>query len=428
MSVPHNAISRRLVQLAKKWDKFSSVPEVKTGVWSLGRDEFDMIEAFYEVEKTEEGKSKDIIVKFAAAYSSHAQYTKLLLQEFNTIFKESEEQILEAGLDIQDWKPVKANNFHPGLLLKTLEAFQQFLDIDGNVVAYLSPAQNNNIAAWIDWLLKLSSVPAEKVKIMLVQSEEHPVFENLFATEAASFQKLIPDLNMAAALTELASKGNPSDPGTQFRQLYVAMMQAAGEADLKGTKSLANRALVVARKHAMILMEATVHLVLGGVYLTHKKTKEALMAYDSAIKVLESEKTDRKLAKQQMVMAHLSKGMALYINKAYEMGASVYGEAALLAKEVENNFLAMDAWRMAGVCHAKASHSKDAKDCFARAVKVGMQLEEKDRRQTTMPAAAMELFLLESPNGRIELNERMKSAIGKDWQELADINQHVKKA
>ncbi len=427
MSVPNNAIIRRLGQLAKQWDEFSSAPDLKAGIWSVVKDEFEMIEAFYEVEKTEEGKTKDIILKFSTPYSSHAQYTKSLIQEFNRILVESEEQLESAGLHLLDWKPIKANNYHPGVFVKNLEAFQKFLDIDGNVVAYLSPERNNNIAAWVDWLIKLSMISAEKVKIMLVQSEEHPVFESLFSKESKSFYKLIPNLHMQAAMTELAAQGNPSDPGTQFRQLYVAMMQAAGEGDLKATKSLANRALILTRRHVMIFMEATVHLVLGGVYLTNKKAKEALSSYDTAIKVLENEKTDPKLAKQQMVMAYLSKGMALFVNKAYDLASSVYEKAALLAKQVENNFLAMDAWRMAGVCHAKASHSKDAKDCYGRAVKVGMQLEENDRRQTTMPSAAMELFLLETPKGRIELNELMNSAIGKDWQELADINRHLKK-
>ena len=236
MSVPNNAIIRRLSQLAKKWDKFAAQPELKVGVWSVAKDEFEMIEAFYEVEKTEEGKTKDIILKFSSPYTSHAQYTKELLQELDKVIKESEEELKGAGLDIQDWVPVKANNFHPGLLLKNLEAFQQFLDIDGNVVAYLSPERNNNIAAWVDWLNKLSIIGAEQVKIMLVQSDDHPVFDGLLKNQPKIFNKLIPDLNMDAAMTELAAQGNPSDPGTQFRQLYVAMMQAAGKSDLKGNK------------------------------------------------------------------------------------------------------------------------------------------------------------------------------------------------
>lgn len=427
MSVPNNAIIRRLAQLAKKWDKFAAQPELKVGVWSVAKDELDMIEAFYEVEKTEEGKTKDIILKFSSPYTSHAQYTKTLLQELDKVIKESEEDLENAGLNIQDWTPVKANNFHPGLFLKNLEAFQQFLDIDGNVVAYLSPERNNNIAAWVDWLHKLSLIGAEQVKVMLIQTDDHPVFDGVLKNQPKTFNKLIPDLNMDAAMTELAAQGNPSDPGTQFRQLYVAMMQAAGKSDLKGTKSLANRALILTRRHGMIMMEATVHLVLGGVLLSHKKTKKALVSYDTAIQVLEKEKTDPDTAKQQMVIAYLSKGMALFVNKGYELAAEVYAKAALLAKKVGNDFLAMDAWRMAGTSYAKVGYHKDAKDAYSKAVKVGMQLEAKDRRQTTMPLAAMELFLLESPKGRIALNEQMISAIGKDWQQLGDIKNHVEK-
>ena len=151
------------------------------------------------------------------------------------------------------------------------------------------------------------------------------------------------------------------------------------------------------------------------------------MSYDTAIQVLGKEKTDPDTARQQMAIAYLSKGMALFVNKAYELAAEVYTKAALLAKKVGNDFLAMDAWRMAGTCFAKVSYAKDAKDCYSKAVKVGMQLEAKDRRQTTMPLAAMELFLLESPKGRIALNEQMTAAIGKDWQQLGDIKNHVEK-
>lgn len=425
MSAQNNAITRRLDRLAKQWDSEASASEVKVGVWSVTRDELQMIEAFYEVEKTEEGKTQDLFLKFEAPYINHDQYTKSLLQEFDKMLKDSNEDLVNAGLSPENWVPLKANNFHPGLFAKNLEAFQQFLGVEGNVVAYLSPAQNNNIEAWTDWMEKWSMISFEGVKIMLLQSEEYPVFEKLISFNPKAHRRLIPNLNMASAMTELAAQGNPSDPGTQFRQLYVAMMQAAGESDLKSTKSLANRALVLAKKHGMILMEATVHLVLGGVYLSNKKKKEALISYDTAIEVLKKEKTDPQIAKQQMVIAYLSKGMALFVNKAFELAAQVYEEAAILAKKVDNKFLALDSWRMAGTCHGKASHNQNAKACYGKSIKVGMQLEQKERRQTTMPSAAMELFLLESSSSRIELNELMNTAVGSDWKELSDIKEQM---
>jgi len=413
--------------MTKQWNKFSTNPKTKTAIWSVQKDEFKMMEAFYEVEKRAEGKTSDLFLKFDAPYTNHNDYTKRLIQEFNQLLKVSEKDFKAADIDIANWQNLKSNNFHPGLFAKTLESFNEFIDIDGNIVAYLSPQKNANIPAWTDWIDKLNSVDFFNVKIMLIEMVHYPVFDGLLSNNKTECVRLIPALNMDQAMTELAAQGNPSDPGTKFRQLYVVMMQAAGEGDLKETKALAKQALIHTRRYGMVFMEATVYLILGGVYISHKKKKEAIGHYDQAIALLEQDKTNPKLAKQQIVMAHLSKGMALFINKQYELATSVYEKAALGAKSIDNNFLAMDAWRMTGTCYNKISYSKDAKASFQKAVKVGMQIDEKNRRQTTMPLAAMELFLLETPKGRIKLNEDMKNAIGKDWQELADIKNHLEK-
>ena len=414
----NNAIAERLDRITEYWQEFAEMPDKQICRWLIKQDEYRMIDAFYEVESSEVGKTPDLFLGLETRYSSN--YRADLFEELNQIIQLSREEgddseFADFPEKIKKWNPSPEKN-----IFENFEEFGQLMDdIRWLVIVFIAPDDLNN-PSWRSWLENATRNLPPTIRIMFIDSVDSPQFSKFANKNSDRVHTIEPDLDMSSAIVEVAGMGNPKDPAVQFRQLYARLMQAGIEPDIPKAESIAERAIKLTEQNNWFLIGAAVHMALGGMYLNVKKNYRALTRYDFAIALCDKAMGQGDpAAEKQLVMALLTKAMGLFINKEIEEAAETYFIAGHHAVSCDDFFLVLESNRMSGHCYRKMGDSKKAHKCLTTAVEYGKKLDEATRKGSTLPFAAKELKEISNSEERRKLESEMREVLGKNWENLA---------
>ncbi|MCP4991051.1 MAG: hypothetical protein GY928_34875 [Colwellia sp.] len=92
--------------------------------------------------------------------------------------------------------------------------------------------------------------------------------------------------------------------------------------------------------------------------------------------------------------------------------AECYDQAAVVAQQIPNFILAIEAFRMGAFCHSRLNNRKAAIERGSTALTLGEQLKPDARAMTTLPIAAVDLLRIVEPK-RVKLMEDIKN-----WQDV----------
>ncbi len=422
---PKNAITLRLDKLLGQWAEFSQLPQARIGRWLVASDEPQMIDVFYETESTENGELPDLFLKFETPFTNVQQYGHDLFTTLRQMIDDDREAMREEGITL-NFQPLPVDRNLPGTLLflnNLANLAGSIEDLEGKLVAFLSPDKNDNIKQWKQWLIEAIElgIPAN-LRIMVVDAESQPVFDELAQQYPEHCITLQPNLDMASAMKQLASVGNPGDPSVQFRQAFLALTQAAGTGNLKEVQQLASKALNIAEKQNWLPMQVTVLATLGGTYLGAQQFDQAFDIYGKGLQVAKQaweagEPSGGKLA----IQAYFSQGATMIAAKKYPDAAAVYEQAVPVAEKIPDYFNLMEAWRMAGYCHEVSKKYEQAWDCNHLALDAGEKLDEETRASSALPYVGQALQRLAKKMGRSKeqaaIFHRMADLVGENWQD-----------
>lgn len=422
--VAKNPIEQRLDKIGEYWDEFWSDPEARILRWLANRDDRQLIETFIDLQNEEAGETPELFIRLTTPFTHHNQYSLELIKELKRQYTEIQPNLAEEEIP-NHWVGPEPQVHEAAIAtwVRCCHSFQAYYrELFANLAIVLAPTQLSSPTAWQDWLLSLLNCnPPTKVRFVIFDSLEQPVLEPLCESAPQKIRTINPDLDIPGAMEEIAqNSGDPNDPGTQFRQHFVAMSNAASKSDLDRMTHCANAALQIAQQQNWPQMQFAVYMSNGATFLAANQIDSALSSYRQAHRIIET--SDDPTKPKLLIQSYLAEGAALLSKNLFSEAATVYYQAGLLADEHQEAFMALESWRMAAYCHEVEKQPAPAWQYGQNALNAGGQLDEDNRAHSTLPYAGQGLFRIAKkygpPYSIDEVNHRMERLIGAPaWQQ-----------
>lgn len=276
--------------------------------------------------------------------------------------------------------------------------------LDGVLVA-LTPKGIADAAEWRRSIERLSRTPrAPSLRIAVHDPEDGPLSTSL-GPEGARFTFDMDELfDFAEQQSGRKSEGPAVPPGPTLPPEVRAAMEQAGRrlpsenaasalrvAFLRGARAAAKndfksaaaeyrRARDLCHDEGLAVEEAASAFALAGAYLAAGARPMAQATYGQAA-LLAAEQKLWTIAAQ----AKLGEAGVGWMERDFGRAARAYSEAGALAERGEIAPLAIEAWRLEGLCHRERGAEAEAIEAWRRAVDAGTQADEPARRASTFP-------------------------------------------
>ncbi len=435
-----NAVTHRLDKMRKQWHDFRQKPETQVYIWSVIQDELSMVDAFVHYENSEYGATPDYIFSFNTNFSDSETYHQNLVSQFRTYVEEKDEEgnhVLQAqGVDTHFNYPTDFKS--PDSIITLWEELAlglKKIGLPGNLVIRLQPEQIASFKLWQTWWDKLigEGIP-QHLCFLLVESPDYPAYDHWVDTYPATVKRITADLDMIGAMEELASEGDMTDPGVQFRLLFLELGKASGQQDFEEVERIGQKAFHLAQaqvgwEHLQIaVLEA-----MASAYLAAKNLKRALLYNEKSLEIaLAAYDDELEAAPVLLAQTHMFKASTLMMKGDFEAAAQTY-EATIpfLGQDPKTYFNKLEAWRMAGLAYEKDKQNRKAWACNLEALHTASEIAE------TMPEASppeasplvhtplhcvgQALLRLMENLGHYEyeetIQEQLNHFVGPNWQE-----------
>ena len=421
-----NAIERRLEELEERWNVFAEDPTPRLLRWVVEAQSLAVVEGFVELQRDGDGDVPDYFLRFDEPFVDPRHHGFVLAAALERVYDEARSGLVEAGFG--PWTS-------PGVLLGEADvaAFARYCatfqahhaPMMLRLAVVLAPEAVSDMLAWQRWLLALArAAVSEGVRFLLLDPAEAPQLDALCSAEPRLVRSEVVDLDMPAAIQELANAAAGDDPGSQFRVHFVALTNAGGKGDLSAAGEAAQRALAIATQHGWGAMQVVVYSALAAAYLGAGHVDSAVAAYQAARQAatVAGQQGDPS-APTLVVQSWLGEGAALVSGGRFAEGATVYEAAAAVAASVGNGLMTLEGWRMAAYCHEQAGDADAAWRCGHQALDAGEALDEATRAASTLPFAGQGLLRVAQRwayAGEADaVRARLGALLGPNWESHA---------
>ncbi|MEL6671129.1 MAG: hypothetical protein AAFR61_03025 [Bacteroidota bacterium] len=415
-------------RLTNLWQHFAEAPEKRLCIWTIASEENQMMEAFYQREISEAGEIGDLFLRFEAGFPASQAYGQALVSELSAMIEADREAMGEEDLQI-DWQaqPIQPGQSDQAYLLEQMASFAKSMaELDGKFVLYLMPEAMSHPQQWEEWMQNLlkHEIP-EMLRFMLLTREEVGFGEDLEKIFPTKISCIAPKLEMHKALEEIASAGNPADPGVQFRKAYIALSQAASEGELSVAEVKGQEALEIAQKQQWHDMQFSVWLLLGTAYQNHGKPSHAHARFFSALNCATQVKPAPFSAKLQ-VQALMARASLHIHTRDWQLAQPYYQQATEKAEEAGDPFYLMETARMAALCDEKEDELDRAWIFLMKAFEAGKELDPETRPHTTFPFVGSAILRIGPKAGKAreadQIERQMPELAGEDWMNQTNLS------
>lgn len=419
---PSNAITQRLAKLSQLWEHFRSMPEARVCRWLIQPDEKNMVDAFLETTYQEDNSATDFFLPFYTGFDHPEDYSGQLVEELNQSIEADKDNLAEQGIHLT-WaaeQPKEGQELTTANFLRQLELFAEQVPAAELIVAVLLPiAANRKFGKWIYQTAKLS-IPAN-LRLLVLDQVGEEVLMKAAGKLPARIHSYQLDLDMPDAMRQLASTGDPADPGVKFRKAYLELSQAAANKNLAEVQRLEVSPLVIAREQGWVPMEIAVHSLVASAYIGLNQLSNALQRYDQAYGLAKKARAAGEgVGLTLAVQCLFNKGSVFIVQKAFKEAASAFALAATHAQEANDNFQVMEAKRMHGYCLEKCSQWEEAFRVEKEALAAAELLDENSRLNSTLPYLGQALLDLAYQMGYkaeyLQLEDKLNALAGPSWQ------------
>lgn len=402
-SEPPNPIELRLAQLQSIWSQFIDQADARICRWMLRHDEVQMLYGFVESTYSEESEIQAGILNFQTIFPSLAQYSVALTADLQTMIEQDGEALAENGIDI-DWRPEAPDwqdERNPArYFLRNLAEFARRWPSEGLIVAFLDPAEyHKDLEKWLFSALETGIDP--RLRLMIADYEGFNLYERIAAKYPQQVKTYTPNLDMPAAVRQLAAKGNPADPGVQFRKAFIELSEAASRQKTDDCLRLREAPIAIAREQGWPHLEIAVHALVGSAFLNAQRYPDAMQTFDHARLLAESaEKQGNPLGatlKGQMLM---NLGSTAVAQRDLKGAIGWYRAAAESAEQLKEHFNALEARRMEGFCLQHTGQTDDAWKANLAGLQAAEQLDDNTRGNSSLPWLGQALLDLAYRLGR----------------------------
>lgn len=426
-----NAIEKRLDLLATHWNQFAEDPKPRLLRWMVDEDGARMLEVFFETQYEEDiSETPDLFVRLNAPCDS-PDYAQTLVEELLQQYLDNREALKQEGIDA-DWYPPEEAMVSSRVdkLALCAISFQEYYSASvPTLVLVLTPSNIVSVETWISVLHDLTRRLPSCVRVTVVDRVETPLLDHLASTMGDLVTTLSPDLDMPAAILQLANEEGRTGPGVEFRRRFMELSQLVPTGDLAAIQTKAKAALAIAQEQNWISLQFAVQMLVAAAHCNADRSQYAVACYQMARETAErAETNDEPGARKLILQARFGEAAALLQQGAYIDAAQVYEQSVNLVSK-EEPLLQLECWRMAGYCHEQSHSPQAAWQALWNAVDVAEHLNESTRQQSTLAYAGEALLrLTERPEYQIHtrlIHNRMTALLGSGWREAARAEKHA---
>lgn len=228
-------------------------------------------------------------------------------------------------------------------------------------------------------------------------------------------------------MEQVAAMGDPKDPATSYRQLFMKMINAMSSGKENEAEQRGNECIALATQHLIkdpywITQMVVVYIALGNDKIRYKKKNETLSYANKAVETAIASQVhfENDAASVLLAQTLMFRGTVLYVQANYKDSFADYSIAFEIYRKQGNIHLAVEACRMGGKSAYKNSQRKHAIEILADGARLGKSIDPVTARSSTY-AGVLEL-LLKSDYANIismaEIDEIARNLYGHDWIKL----------
>lgn len=396
-----NPVERRLTDLCADWVAFRDDTARRLLLWSVRDDAARLLQCFFEVQKHDTPyTSGDLFIVFDVAFDNSIQYSRELKAALFGQYEASRQGLAEEGI-APDWR-VSPEQF-PDSAYGFIQSVRSFGSTHhksiGHLVVVLTPPSVSRPDAFSAWMIRaLDAGLPERLRIAVIDSTENPQLENLADSGDPRVLVHASDVDLAATAQETFAQEPTVGPAGTFRNHLMGLATLVEKGSVEQVKAKAADAQAFARKAGWLDQQVVIATLVAGALLKEGRFDEAASTHQEARKVATQAAASGHPAGPQLVLqtwfgeagAHLAAGR---LPEAVEC----YDEAAVVAQEVGNLILAIEAFRMGAFCHARLGQREEAVARGETALTIGARLKPGSRNLTTLPIVAMDLLDVTEP-------------------------------
>ncbi len=427
-----NPIERRVDILHDQWTEFADNAAARLLVWQVKADEAPLVETFYEKETDEHAtETPDMFLRLQASFGGASAHGYALRQELIDQYEAAKPALLKDGLDAS-WQCPYAKPQDSGLqaFVRALVSFHAHHGENIALLAtWLDPDEVSDAKSYLLWLQHLVHEAAAELRFFVVDAMALPAYTPLLEAEPVLVTGQACDLDMPAALEELAQQAGTDTPGGKFRQLLVKLGAAASAGDLTIAVPMAAAATAIATAQGWPHFAALVQMSLAGGYSALGRHLEAVHCYGEAERLgAESEKIPESESNEGgapygtriRLQARFGQGAGLIAHGAWPTAAQVYLQAHALAEALSDLRAQLDCFRLASVCYEQSGELQKAWDAGMRGFGIGADMDEQTRKTSTLPYLCEQLERMTSRSEyaahRAPLVQRAEQLLGPDFR------------
>jgi tetratricopeptide (TPR) repeat protein len=401
----YNPVEHCLLKLCDRWSAFQSDTTKRLLVWQADPNALRFYQCFFEIQKhPSDFTVGDLFVVFDTPFEHAIQYSRELKKSLAGQYEASREDLVQQGIQ-PDWQfnPEAFPDSAAGFVRSLLSFGSKHHERIGHLVAALMPAEvanNDSFASWLTSALK-TQYP-ERMRFVVIDSLETPRLDRLNGSGNTSMQFESPRIDALATAQETFAQESAAGPAGVFRNHLIGLMTLVEKGKADQVKIKAADALKFARKEKWADQEVVIAMLVAGAMLKEKRFAEALKGYAYARQTAERATVDGQPTGPQLVLqtwfgeagVHLAAG-------DYDKAVQCYDQAAVLAQQIPNPILGIEAFRMGSFCLARMNDAEPAIRRGWNVLELGQRLKPEARSMTTLPIAAIDLLRIIEPQ-RVE--------------------------
>lgn len=434
---PNNPIQDRMNQLLLKWTLAINTPDTKIVRLLYRDDEQDMIDTYFEYMLALDTDQEDFVMVLESPFSNLQDYGRALLEEIEEEIKQWNDAEIPESIPFETitWKAdysLGSETDPTKLLVQNLNTLAEYLvpkkEIKVSLILKSFYADRKTAYQWFALLLEHEWEP--NLIFGLADSENTAVLDKLAKDYPKEVYTIVPDLNMEAAIEQLAAMGDPTAPETPYRQNLVKLMNAVEKRDAKKVERAAKACLDIATKNLekdpnWLAQIVTVYTILYTDQVGYKQYTDAIYFAGKAVEsaLLTEELLDPALSHRLIGQTHVGRGTLYNLKKKRENALEDYKVAADYYNLCKDYLMQSESLRLCGTVCNKMSQNKEAVQYYLQAYYLKDKLTPDIIRGSTFPLIIRKL--LESTERRKHLsdnqmNEDCRPIFGDNWKDIIE--------
>ena len=427
-----NPIQQRIELICEKWEESKKHKDSRIVRMHCQPDEVDMIYTFFTYMIANDTPVLDIAFHFESSCNDVKSFSDSLLHELEDIIHTWNASEKPDGVDFVavNWKVdySVANPKNPAsLFVRNFNLLAAELDLEPGLftVAIFKGIASAGLLRWLKFAQEEIISPA--VKILIYDTLAEPHFDKITREMGATMHTIPINLNMPKAMEQVAAMGDPKDPGTAYRVVFMKMMNAMGaaneaEAEKFGLECVSLATQNISRDPYWIMQMVVVYVALGNDKIRYKKMMETLAYADKAVETANASKEyfSNDAASTLLAQALMFRATVLFVQRKWADAYSDFAIAFDVYNEQKNSVLAIEASRMAGASALKEGNKIKGVKILADGARVGKSVDAQTGQASTF-AGLLELLLPTNHEAFIssgELDEICQDIYGADAKKL----------